>query len=81
MESHFKDGSVAKYAFVYMAQPLAAGVPAFCLACIGTDNKFNADVVSKRWKYIYDKLLQRGISLELMETVGSSGPCKCRHSY
>ena len=51
MEGHFKSGSIAKYAIVYMAQLLVVGVPAFCLACMGTDHKFNADVVSKHWKY------------------------------
>ena len=70
MEAHFKTGSIAKYAFVYMAQPLTVGVPAFCLACIGTDNKFNADIVLKRWKYIYNELNQRGISLV---SVGADG--------
>jgi len=54
MESHFKNGSVANYAFVYMAQPLAVGVLTFCLACMGTANKFDADAVSKCWKYTYD---------------------------
>ena len=33
----------AKYAFVYMAQPLCQNVLAFCLACLGTDNKFTAE--------------------------------------
>jgi len=70
IESHFKSGSVAQYGFVYMAQPLAVGVPALCLACMGTDNKFNADAVSKCWKYIYDELSQRGISLI---SVGADG--------
>jgi len=70
LETYFKRGSVAKYAFVYMAQPLTVGVPAFCLACMGTDNRFNADIVANRWKYIYDELSQRGISLV---SVGADG--------
>ena len=52
MEGYFEKGCIAKYAFVYVAQPLTIGVPAFCLACIGTDNKFNADSVVKHWQYI-----------------------------
>jgi len=34
METSFKKGSVAKYAFVYMIQPLIIGVPTFCLSTI-----------------------------------------------
>lgn len=45
MENHFCDESIANYAFAYMAQPLAENVPAFCLSCLGTNNKFNAELV------------------------------------
>ena len=31
--------ATAKYAYVFMAQPLAQITPAFCLACFGIDNK------------------------------------------
>ena len=31
--------ATTKYAYVFMAQPLAQNTPAFCLACFGTDNK------------------------------------------
>ena len=37
-----------------MAQPLCQNVPAFCLACVGTNNKFMAEQVLKRWKYILE---------------------------
>lgn len=70
MEAYFEKGSVAKYAFVYMAQPLTIGVPSFYLACMGTDNKFNADIVVKHWQYIHDQLKQRGIFLV---SVGADG--------
>lgn len=53
MQAIFRNGEFAKYAFVYMAQPLARGVPAFCLACLGTNNKFTSEHVLKRWQYIY----------------------------
>ena len=38
MENMFRKVSVAKYAYVYMAQPLWQNVPPFCLVCFGTDN-------------------------------------------
>ena len=37
------------YAFDYMAKPLTHDVPTFCLACLGTNNKFTAEHVLKRW--------------------------------
>jgi len=40
MKGYFRKASLAKYAMVYMVQPLTLGVPPFCLACIGTNNKF-----------------------------------------
>jgi len=53
IETMFKNNTIAKFAYVYMAQAMSLRVPAFCLACLGTDNRFNADDVLKRWKYIY----------------------------
>jgi len=47
MEGYFKKASLAKYAMVYMVQPLTLGVPPFCLACIGTDNKFQQKLLQK----------------------------------
>jgi len=43
IENMFRQNSVAKYAYVYMAQPLCNNVPPFCLACLATDNKFYAE--------------------------------------
>ena len=72
MERYFDSATLAKYAFVYVVQPLTKGVPPFCLACIGTDNKFNAEVVMKRWQYIHDQLNQRGIHLVSIGADGDS---------
>jgi len=62
-EAYFEKGSVAKYTFVYMAQPLTIIGPLFCLACMGTDNKFNTNIFVKCWQYIHDQLKQKGIFL------------------
>ena len=51
IEKMFTTQSVAKYAYVYMAQPLDLNVPAFCLACFGTNNRFTTDHVLSRWKH------------------------------
>ena len=52
VEKMFTNQTVAKYAYVYMAQPLDQKVPPFCLACFGTDNRFSANHVLSRWQHI-----------------------------
>ena len=63
MEDTFRKNSVVKYAYVYMAQPLWQNVPPFCLACLGTDNKFSAEDLLPRWKYITDECSRRNITV------------------
>ena len=67
IEESFHVAAIAKYAFVYMAQPVSEGVPAFCLACLGTDNKFCAELVLERWKYVYRMQKKGNHSRFLME--------------
>ena len=76
IEESFKVANVAKYAFVYMAQPLSEGIPAFCLACMGTDNKFTAHHVLKRWKYIFSECKKRGIIVVSFGADGDSRELK-----
>ena len=45
IENMFRNFPISKYAYVYMAQPLGQSIPPFCLACLGSDNKFNAEHV------------------------------------
>ena len=52
VERMFADHTIARYAYVYMAQPLDHNIPAFCLACFGTNNKFTAEHVLLRRQYI-----------------------------
>ena len=49
IEKMFLENSISKYAYVYMAQPLLECCPSFCLMLMGTDNKFKAESVLKRW--------------------------------
>ena len=63
IEAMFNNASVSKYAYVYMAQPLASNIPPFCLSCIGTDQKFTAQHVLQRWQYIYSQCTERGITV------------------
>jgi len=73
----FKNNSVAKYAYVYMAQSLANNVPAFCLACLGTDNKFTALTLMQRWKYIVTECNKRNIAVVSFGGDGDSRIMKC----
>ena len=57
----FSASTLSRYAYVYMPQPLHNSVPPFCLACNGNDNKFTADQVLQRWRYIQKECGQRGI--------------------
>ena len=46
-----------------MAQPLQENVPTYCLMCTATDNRYNAELIAKRWKHIYDECLKLGIQV------------------
>ena len=61
MEDMFRSAAKVKYAYVYMAQSLCLTAPPFCLACIGSDNKFTAQHVMLRWKHIYEECTKRGL--------------------
>eukprot|EP00731_Ephydatia_muelleri_P001762 Em0001g1762a len=70
-EDSFKSSKISKYALVYIAQPLSPGVPAFPLACIGTDNKFTADILLKRWSHISRKYVAGAHHLQLVQSTYS----------
>ena len=59
-----------------MVQPLTEKVPAFCLSCVGTDNKFNAELVLKRWRCIYSELQKRNVHLMSYAADGDSRELK-----
>ena len=76
MEQCFLNNDVAKYAFVYMAQPLGDNVPAFCLACLGTNNKFDFQLVQKRWSHIVSECHKREITVISFGADGDSREMK-----
>ena len=63
IQNMFRNFAISKYAYVYMAQSLGQGVSPFCLACLGSDNKFNAEHVLLRWKFIYTECRKRSIDV------------------
>ena len=63
IENMFSSVTIAKYAYIYMAQPLGINIPPFCLACFGSDQKFTAEHVLQRWQRIYLQCAERGITV------------------
>lgn len=60
---HFsKKIPIAHYINTVMAQPLAHAPP-FCLLVFGSDNKYKAEDVAKRWIYISEELAKIGIGV------------------
>lgn len=59
---HFSGGNtIATFLNVVMAQPTAKNIPAFCLLIFGSDNRYSAQDVVKRWKYVSNELKKRDI--------------------
>jgi len=77
MEEMFQKCPIAKYAYVYMAQPLCQNVPPMCLACLGTDNKFSADDLLPRWRFIVEECSKRNIIVLSFGADGDSRVMKC----
>ena len=61
IEEMFAYSTIAKYAYVYIAKPLDNHSLPFCLGCMGSDNKFNAETVLLRWNHIITEYEKRGI--------------------
>ena len=72
IEEIFMKESKASYAYLYMAQALSSGVPPFCLALIGSDNRFTNKTVVGRWKYIVQECRLRGIHVVGVSADGDS---------
>lgn len=60
---HFTNANVSGFLNIIMAQPVVKGVPPFCLLLYGTDNKYSAIDVKKRWKHIENELKKVGINV------------------
>lgn len=63
MERCFAESEIAKNAFVYMAQPLAENMPAFCLSCLGINNKHDFTLVTKGGLILYQNVQSATLQL------------------
>lgn len=65
---HFaKEAPVAKSVITVVAQPIS-DAPPFPLLIFGTDSKFDAEDVSRRWKFLTNKLNALGIEVLTMSS-------------
>ena len=71
IEIMFSKHKMANYAYVYMAKPLALGVPAFCLACFGSDNKFTTPTIMTWWQHIITECHKRSAKFWLRRRFSS----------
>ena len=65
---HFSSGDVSGFLNVIMAQPVVKRVSPFCLLLFGTDSKYSAIDVKKRWQHIVNELNKVGVQVL---TIGS----------
>ncbi|XP_030753635.1 uncharacterized protein LOC115880545 [Sitophilus oryzae] len=63
IEEAFKNESLAINAYIFMAQPLVDGSPAFCISVFGSDNRFTYENVSKRWQYLVKEAEKHDITI------------------
>ena len=45
----FATTELAKFEYAYVPQPVCLNVPAFCFACMGSNNQYTADDFFQRW--------------------------------
>lgn len=58
-----KEKTLASSVNVVMAQPLVAGIPAFCLLVFGSNAKYTTKNIQERWQFIADELKKRDIKV------------------
>lgn len=59
----YKNCPIAKYAHVIVAKPITVDTPSFVLSVLGTDSKYNSDVISRRWAFIRNELAKRKVKV------------------
>lgn len=63
MQEHFRHNAVSRIAYVIMIQPLEKTAAPFCLALFGTNNKFEASQITRRWKWMLKAANEEGIEI------------------
>jgi len=77
MAQYFIGNDTSNYAYVIVAQPFRPKAPSFVLCMYGTNNKFTAHQVEKRWTWIEKEALKFGLVIEGHSSDGDSRLLKC----
>lgn len=70
IEQYFEKESKSNYINMIICQPLVNKSSGFCLCVYGTNNRFTAEDVDKRWKHISLIAKEHGITIEGFSTDG-----------
>lgn len=70
LKSWFETFQRSKSISLHVIQPLTDIVPPFILSAYGTDNRFSASDILKRWFYIYQQSLNQGVRIIGFSTDG-----------
>lgn len=60
ISSYLKNNQASSIAYCYMVQPLDPNAPTICLSLFGTDNRYTAEHVVKRWEWIAKNAKDQG---------------------
>ena len=63
VQKFLKHHQKSEYAECIMAQSLQRNSTAFCICIYGSDNRFKAEDVYKRWNYISETLKSKGVEV------------------
>lgn len=69
---HIQNHPLARNVQLAMAQPLTSGAAPFCVLYYCTDNRFDANSVTKKWSHVKQELQNAGIELVCKATDGDS---------
>jgi hypothetical protein len=85
LKDWFDNTDRSKFINLYMAKSLTPSVPPIILSAYGSNNKFEAIDVIKRWLYIYNQSLNQGVRVVGFSTDGDSRYLKamrlCSHFF
>ncbi|KAK3922650.1 Histidine--tRNA ligase [Frankliniella fusca] len=77
ISQYFEDNSASKNAYCVVAQPYVDNAPCFVVVVYGTDNKFKAKDVHRRWLWMCKEFDEEGIDVCGFSSDGDSRLLKC----
>lgn len=72
MAGYFSTSATSNYAYVIVVQPLGPKAPSFILCMYGTNNRFKASQVLKRWTWMQCEAAKYGLEIIAFSSDGDS---------